>query len=171
MEKKRIIGIYLAAGNSRRFGKRKTEQLIWRRPLASIALSTILKSEIDFTIAICSAADKLNWITPEIHETYLEKWRKVVCTSFELSYSLQLGLHAARNTGADAVIIFLADQPFVSSKLIDKIIAVYRESVLQEKQVEFITASYQGKPRPPVLFSNEMFSPLKKSTVILGRGK
>lgn len=154
---KRIIGIYLAAGKSRRFGKRKLEQLFMGQPLGSIALKTVLQSDITYTNVICSDEDSLSWIPTTIDQLRPNMWDCVPCQSLEQSHSLKVGLQKAIRLKADAVIVFLADQPFISSALIQKLIDTYSQLEKNEEKNWYISAAIQGDPRPPVLFTQNMF--------------
>lgn len=64
----------------------------------------------------------------------------------------------AKELGADAIIVLLADQPLVSIMLINTFISLFEN----HSSVPFISSFYQGIARAPVLFSKQMFSSLDK---------
>ncbi|MBM7598317.1 xanthine dehydrogenase accessory protein pucB [Virgibacillus halotolerans] len=159
MRQKRIIGIYLAAGESKRFGGNKLFSSVGNHHLGSLALITALDSQLDKIVVVTTEKDQLNWVSPELFQNYQERWFHAtsIKSTYGQSYSLKCGLQFADKLGADAVLIVLADQPFISSEMINKIIRQYQTS---QYPYSFIAASYAGITRPPILISSEMFTDL-----------
>ncbi|MDY0396524.1 NTP transferase domain-containing protein [Virgibacillus halophilus] len=154
---KRIIGIYLAAGKSLRFGRNKLAQHLKDQPLGSLALQTVLQSSITHTVVVCSCEDPLIWITDKIEQLRPALWDSLLCKSLQQSYSLKAGLQKAQFLRADAVIVFLADQPFISTALIEKLIDVYMQLDKNNETPWFISSGFGDASRPPVLITPAMF--------------
>lgn len=73
-------------------------------------------------------------------------------------HSIQCGLQKAAAYEADAVIILLADQPFVTADIINTLIDSYQK----EPCYSFIAAENHHLPMPPILFSNQCFPVLQQ---------
>lgn len=159
MNRKGIIGIYLAAGESKRFGGNKLISQVGNHQLGSLALMTALDSQLDKIVVVTTELDELNWVSPTLFQSYRKKWFQAACIKSRhgQSYSLKCGLQFAEKLRAGAVMIMLADQPFVSIDMIDKIIREYKAT---QNPISFIAASCSGLFCPPVLFSHNMFKDL-----------
>lgn len=154
-----IWGIYLAAGQSKRMGHPKLCMPFKGRPLGSMALKAAMTSMLDGVIVVFRTEDSLDWMpesAPDIPGCG-KKWIHVPCEAAYLgmSESLKTGLRTAQCRQADAVVVLLADQPFVTAKMIDYFVSTYNH----EKKA-FIASRHQGIPRPPVLFDACMFPEL-----------
>jgi molybdenum cofactor cytidylyltransferase len=157
---KGIIGIYLAAGQSKRMNCDKLLLPFAGVPLGSIALCTALKSQLDHIVIVTSTKD-LPWITPSLSSpAQQQKWSHIPCKeSYKgQSYSLRCGLQVAKASKAEAIMILLADQPFISKEMIDQLLTYYKN----HKHFSFIASGYQGIPLPPILFSYSFFPFLSK---------
>lgn len=58
--------------------------------------------------------------------------------------------------GVKAAVVMLADQPFVGAEAVERLVGAFEESA------EVAVATYEGKPRNPVLFSRKVW-PLLES--------
>lgn len=155
-----IFGIYLAAGKSSRMGFNKLLLPLGNMSLGSLALHTALMSQLDRILVITKEEDPLDWIDPSLLVHSLrEKWYSIPCAiaSQGQAYSLRCGLQEAQKGKAEAVMILLADQPFISCEMINELIFHYKNSLQENKQYDYVAASYQEIPRPPILFSNRLF--------------
>ncbi|MEK5251417.1 xanthine dehydrogenase accessory protein PucB [Bacillus sp. FSL R9-9530] len=152
----KIIGIYLAAGKSRRTGPGMHKLCLPIRStlLGNMALSTSLASNLSDVIIV---SNETPWL---LQCKQMEKIHILCCknTSFGQSYSLRCGLEKAESMDADGVIVILADQPFVTVEIVNSLIDDYQHS----PQLDYVAASYQDIPQPPVLFSKRIFPALKK---------
>ncbi|WCN36274.1 NTP transferase domain-containing protein [Aneurinibacillus uraniidurans] len=160
-----IFGIYLAAGKSSRMGFDKLLLPLGSMPLGSLALHTALMSQLDRILVVTKEEDSLDWIDPSLLVSPLcEKWCSIPCATASQgqAYSLRCGLQEAQRGEAKAVMILLADQPFVSCEMINELIFHYKKSLRENKQCDYVAASYQEILRPPILFSNQLFPVLLK---------
>jgi molybdenum cofactor cytidylyltransferase len=153
---KKIIGIYLAAGKSKRMGECKLSLPLAVKPLGTIALKEITKSNIDYLLVVTKDI-RAEWLhSADVLRSYSNKWENIVSVQAHLgqSYSLRSGILRAKQLEAESVIVFLADQPFITSKLINRLI---NESNGEHAYV----ASFDGEVlKPPILFNQKVFDEL-----------
>ncbi len=144
-----IIGVYLAAGQSRRMGQNKLELPFGELCLGSWGLQAAVESELDWIIAVTRKGDQLHWLAPFSKK---QGWEYLCCEQADegQSASLKAGVMAAIEMGADAVMVLLADQPFVNRWLLNRLVKGFRES----PESAFVAAALQ----PPLLLSKRMFA-------------
>lgn len=156
MREGNIIGLYLAAGQSKRMGRHKLSLPLGTDCLGSVALKTILQSNIHFTIVVTNPSDKLTWISPSLKDD--PRWCSITCSDAwkGQAYSLRSGIRHALLFRADAIIICLADQPFITKNMINQLIEEYDSN----RDLEIVASSFEKITRPPILFSKKLFSEL-----------
>ncbi len=152
----KIAAIYLAGGNSTRMGgsSSKLALPVGTKTLGSIALSTILQSSLETVFVIVQQSDDVQWLSKEIKTN--PKCTIVHCPTAHKGQSetIRCGLKKAIEKKMDAVMIFLADQPFITIQMIEEIIACIRDS----PDSRFVATTYDDVISPPILFTNKMFS-------------
>lgn len=110
--------------------------------------------------AAASQLEKVLVITrSHVHPSWLDDHPKVTAISCPDSYkgqaeSLKCGIREAVKSGADAALITLADQPFVTTGHIDMLVAMQMESAAP------FFATRIRNIQPPVLFSSKLFPDL-----------
>lgn len=154
-----IVGVYLAGGNGKRMEIEgsKLALPVGKMTLGSIALTTILQSSLEEVfVVVQTSSDEVDWLTAEMKAN--PKTSVVYCpkAQFGQAESLRCGIKHAQQIDADAVIIFLADQPFITVQMIEQIIACIKES----PKSRFVATTLNDVISPPVLFTNNMFSAL-----------
>lgn len=85
----------------------------------------------------------------------LSKFRIVPCkeASLGMSHSIRSGLAALIPESPDAVLIALADQPFVTEMLLRRLISVY----LKDPTVDYAASRQGNSVVPPVILSKSVF--------------
>jgi molybdenum cofactor cytidylyltransferase len=155
----KVVGIYLAAGDSSRMGTNKLLLNMNGTPLGSLALQAVLESAIHHVLVITRKENEFSWIAPHFFTSkYRQKWTSVQLKKSHQgqAYSIKCGLTKAIDLHADAVLIQLADQPFMNTRIINLLIEAFRKDPLQS----FFACQYQGILRPPVLFTKRFFPKL-----------
>jgi molybdenum cofactor cytidylyltransferase len=147
-----LVGIYLAAGKGIRMGRNKLNLPFAGQCLGSIAFRAALESKLDVTIAVTRQGDLLHWFAPFSKD---KNWIIVECEDAckGQSASLKAGVNAALELGATGVVVLLADQPFVTSRMIDQLIDGFHE----EEHRSYLSFSDKGVPKPPVLIASCLF--------------
>lgn len=122
--------------------------------LGNLALDTALASDLHKVIVVAKSTP---WL---VEGTKKEGMSILSCQNASLgqAYSLRRGIEEAENLQADGVMVMLADQPFITTALLNRIIYEFH----QHPGLQYVAAAYQDIPRPPVLFSSNIFPALKK---------
>ncbi len=146
-----ISAIVLAAGQATRFGQCKQVLRLGGKTILDHALDNLRGSKIDDIVIVLGAhAD-------EIREKVrlLESSVERVVTNFDfasgMSTSIQAGLRALPES-AEAAMIVLGDQPFVTPRTIDLLIDAYRRT-----RGNVIVPTYNGVRGNPVMVDRSLF--------------
>ncbi len=128
------------------------------KSLGSISLETSLNSQLDKVIVVVNQEDPLTWLPSK----FLVAQSNCIVKRSKLSnegqaVSLKAGLKIAQDLQADAVMVLLADQPFISQKLLDRLISIYKI-----KRPDFIASSFNGIYRPPIIINSILYPELWK---------
>ena len=118
-----IVAIVLAAGASKRMGNPKQNLRLGGVPMLQRVLDTLRASKVGSVVVVLGANADL------VTENLEVKGEKVVVNgdfAEGMSASIRRGLDEAGD--ADAVLVMLGDQPFVTPATVDKIIDAYEES-------------------------------------------
>ena len=151
----RVAGLLLAAGQSRRAGR--TNKLLARidgKPLVRIAAEAALASQISSltvvtgheAVAVASALEAMD-VTFAHNPDHMEG----------LAGSLRTGIHALPSD-ADAVIVLLADMPFITGEDIDALIAAFRPA----EGITAAVATVDGRRGNPVVWDRAHFDALTR---------
>jgi molybdenum cofactor cytidylyltransferase len=133
----RIAAIVLAAGLSTRFGGDKLLHNLDGKPLGAHIVDTLHELELGWQIVVCTAERK---------PIYLWRWLDIVENPEPergMGGSLALGARRAMALGAEAVLVCLADMPFVTADHLKALIAAPGDSI--------VTLA-NGTRTPPALF-------------------
>ncbi|MBS4219746.1 NTP transferase domain-containing protein [Bacillus sp. FJAT-49711] len=151
----KIAGIYLAAGKSSRMGKNKLALPVGNTLLGTMALKTALQSSLEKVYIITNSLEDLSWLESLIEH---EKVSIIACPSAHLGQaeSIKCGIRSAQTEEMDAIMVLLADQPYISIKIIEDIIRQLKNN----PALQFVAASNQNIIKPPVLFSASMYPAL-----------
>ncbi len=149
-----IAAVVLAAGSSARMGKPKLALPVRGKPILERALSAYREADIDEIVVVLGSDAAQLRKKVEFHGErvlYNRRYRE------GMSSSLRLGLKAVARE-ADAVMIGLGDQPFLSNSTVDRIIEAYRES-----EASVVVPVYRGQRGNPVLFDKALFPQIMRS--------
>ncbi|WP_429841284.1 nucleotidyltransferase family protein [Brevibacillus sp. FIR094] len=158
MKPNKIVGIYLAAGKSTRMGSDKLRLPLGSMKLGNYALAAALRSELD-DVVIVSGDPTADWIDRTFYQgPSHRKWTVIHCWESHLgqSHSLCCGIAAAQAMNAAAVMILLADQPLITTAMINELLIHYQATT----NVGFVASRHDGLSRPPVIFARRMFPDL-----------
>jgi molybdenum cofactor cytidylyltransferase len=150
MDDPRLIGIYLAGGKSSRMGTDKLNLPLGNRLLGSLALMEAIESNLQAVVVVTRKGSLLEWYSPLINK---EKCHIIEVQETNQSESLIAGLKFAEELKADGVLVFLADQPFVTRNMVNELIG-------ELKEYSFVAFSKNGKGMVPALFSKKLFKNL-----------
>ncbi|MGZ3663261.1 MAG: nucleotidyltransferase family protein [Ktedonobacterales bacterium] len=152
-ENVRVVAIVLAAGRSSRMGEHKLLLPLGGRPLVTYAVDAACRSSADAVIVVVghNASD----VTAALAGM---RCRTIVNESYAdgMATSLRAGIAALSSDVAGALVI-LADQPLVTSTMVNLILA----AAIREPQA-IHAASYNGKRGNPVYFPRRLFGELLK---------
>jgi len=150
MDHTRLVGVYLAAGKSSRMGSNKLNLPLGNQRLGGIALRAALESRLNVTFAVTRQGDSLHWLAPFSKDKGLRILEYQDANNGQ-SASLKAGVKAAQEIGGDGVVVLLADQPFVTTGMINRLIDEFQGSE------DFISYLHNGVMKPPVLLTRSLF--------------
>jgi molybdenum cofactor cytidylyltransferase len=148
-----IAAIVLAAGLSTRMGATKQTLRLEGEPMLERVLEAFRRAEVDRVVVVLGAD------VAEVKKKVRFRNEKVVInTGYKngMSSSLKLGLSEVEKE-AEAVIIALGDQPYVSPETINLLVDAHRMS-----KAPVVVPVYRGARGNPVLFDRSVFSQIKE---------
>lgn len=138
-----LCAVLLAAGSGSRFAD-PTHKLLAElrgRPVYEWALDAVIGAGFDEVVVVTGAAELS--LPPTVREIHNGRFADGQATS------LQCGVQAATALGADALIVGLADQPFITT-------AAWLAVAASPAQIA--VATYDGQRANPVLFRRSIWS-------------
>lgn len=154
-----IMGVYLAAGSSRRMGCRKQSlELSPGMHLAGSGLAALRDSGLSgLIVVVVHPEDPLVWLDAGLLADQADGPSIVVAVCLEadqgMALSLQCGIRAASDAGADAVLVALADQPYVSPAWLMQLIDAWRSA----PGLDYVISEAGREAMPPAVLSATMF--------------
>jgi molybdenum cofactor cytidylyltransferase len=120
--------------------------------LGGMALKALLNAGLDTICVVVRPGDDLGWLPAEV------RGREVIIKVCErasegMSRSLQCGLESVAAVNPDAVLVVLADQPFVTSELLREVVYCWEKN----PELDYATCGYGELTSPPALLSKAMF--------------
>ncbi|MEO9132479.1 MAG: nucleotidyltransferase family protein [Sphingomonas sp.] len=144
----KTVLILLAAGRSQRFGEiDKLEQLFLRKPLAFHVITALEDIPFMTRLAVKSGTNL----------DFESRGYRVIhndAPEAGMSQSVKLGVASARDEGAEAVLIALADMPRVTAN------HIYHLLDAADSHDAVVASSDGVNPRPPALFGAGQFEAL-----------
>jgi molybdenum cofactor cytidylyltransferase len=153
-----VAGIYLAASRSK--GAAALSGSLKQAGGISAGTATLSELErcgLDPLIVVVRADDQLKWMPPAAGPQGSRRTETCLTAHLGLSFSLRCGLNAISSIQPDAVVIALADQPFIPAALVNRLI----HSFEQNPGLDYVASMNEGMMIPPVLFAASMFSELQ----------
>lgn len=146
--------IYLAAGNSRRFGKNKLLYCLNEKPLYRYGM--------DMLQEVCrKRQDCMLYVVSQYEEIlqYARKEKIIAVNSPEskegMSYTIKAAIKALENISEEDYLVFVvADQPYLTADTLESLLDRATEDV------ETISLSYRGAPGNPTAFSARLIPEL-----------
>ncbi|MFC5532400.1 nucleotidyltransferase family protein [Cohnella yongneupensis] len=130
-------------------------------PLGAIALRQMTEcARLGRISVVVNAADSLEWLADSSLDAVRSRFRVVRCFDAELgmSRSLKAGLRDAREGHSDGVMIVLADQPFVTTELLDRVADAYASN----EQLDYVACEIGGEAMPPVMLGPAMYDAIDR---------
>jgi molybdenum cofactor cytidylyltransferase len=148
---RRVAAVVLAAGQSARMGEPKQLLRVGERTVLERTLENVRKADLEEIVLVLGYSAEE--IRRELPTDLSDGLRIVVNRQYEegMASSLREGLSAVSGQMNGALIV-LADQPFVRSETIDRIIERYRGS-----DAEIVIPFYEGQRGNPVLLDRAVF--------------
>ena len=147
-----VAGVVLAAGTSTRMGQNKLFMRLEGETLVRRAVERASRAGFDPLIVVLGHEADL------VHQA-LEgiRFRPVLNPEYALGVnsSLRAGIRAASETDARAAVVILADMPFVTTAMMETLVATYRRS-----EAPLVVSDYQGVNAPPMLYDRSLFGEL-----------
>ncbi|MBZ5554033.1 MAG: nucleotidyltransferase family protein [Acidobacteriia bacterium] len=144
-----IIGIILAAGESKRMGTPKALLKIGDRPFINHIANQLEAAQLDLIYAVLG--EKADLIQ-EVLDRNIIVIHNPNFREGQIS-SLRTAIDKVQYENCDGVIVALVDHPMVSTTVVSKLI----ESFYQSKK-RIIIPTHTGKRGHPVLYSREVFA-------------
>ena len=139
-----LSAILLAAGESKRMGQLKQGLPLGNSTILEQSIDNLVHSKIDELIVV------LGYRAQELREKVAGRPVKTVINpDYEqgMSTSIIAGLHLVDDK-AQAVMFVLADQPFIDSKIVDKLIDEFSRT-----SKGIVIPTYRGRRGHPVIFA------------------
>jgi len=155
----KIAGVYLAAGRGRRMnGAKLSAELLPGRPLGGFAWKVLLSVGFDALYAVVRPGEAPEWLAeaPPVRADGPDRPPEtVVCEDAEqgMAHSLRCGVGRAAAAGHDAVVVALADQPFVTAAMVRALLDGWRSN----PQWDYVASGCGDVMTPPVLLAKSTF--------------
>ena len=147
----RVAGVVLAAGLATRMAGSKVTRPVDGAPMVARVVDAALGSGLDEVVVVVGhEAEQVSAVLRDRPVRLVDNPHYAA----GMSTSLRAGLHAVA-PGSDAVLFLLADQPFVSSALIDRLLAAFAAG-----GKPIVRPWACGRPANPVLFAARLFPEL-----------
>jgi len=154
IDPEKIAVIFLAAGESHRFGQaNKLLATLDGRPVVSHASELIASCGFGAMVAVCSD-DRVASLAARSGFTVVRN----DAPSDGLSHSLALGIDAVPST-SEAALVCLADMPWVTAAHLRTLLAAF-----DPPTTPIIASDRAGRAMPPALFDRSCFKELRRQT-------
>jgi CTP:molybdopterin cytidylyltransferase MocA len=143
-----VIGVLLAAGAGARFGERpKVSAEVAGRKMYEWPLAALREGGVDEVVVVVGATP-LAVDDGVVAVVRCDDWAEGIAASLRCGVAW-----AARERGAEAVVIALADQPLLDGRAVARVIAARASA----EGVEAVRATYAGVPNHPTVIEASLF--------------
>lgn len=150
-ERGRVAAVVLAAGSSTRMGRNKLLLDLGGQTVVRRAVQAAIHAEVDRVVVVLGhEAERVR--------SELDGLDCDVVVNADYAQGVGTSLHtgiARAATDADAIVVILADMPFVSGDMIGAVVARYHESGAQ-----LVLSRYGDVQAPPTLYARDLFAEL-----------
>jgi molybdenum cofactor cytidylyltransferase len=151
---KNCAAVILAAGQSSRLGRPKQLLKYQNKTLLQRAIDAAKQSSVQSIVVVLgSNADIIlnETDTSEIHVVINDDWQTGMAST------IRSGIQSLQklNSNADAAILMVCDQPFVTPQLLDNLIKIHAETGMP-----IIASEYDATIGTPALFHKQLFAEL-----------
>lgn len=154
-----IEAIVLAAGQSQRMGKPKPLLRFEKTTFLEQIISVLRRSHVDRITAVLGA--KAESIADSVD---LSPVHVVVNTNYHQGQLSSLIAGLERTPGdAEAILLCLVDNPFVTPEIVNRIVEVFRQT-----QSPIVLPTFNGRRGHPALFSRPLFDDLLNAPPEMG---
>ncbi len=157
-----VAGLLLAAGAGRRLGRPKALVELGGELLVERGARLLVESGLSPAVVVLGASAE------EVAEASLGPVRAVRNPGWleGVGSSLRAGLDAVEGleggpagSGAGAVVVALVDQPFVTSRLVLRLVGAWR----RVEGAKAVVPTFQGAPGNPVLLDRSIWGPVREA--------
>ena len=141
-----IGGVVLAAGDARRFGAPKQLARLRGRPLLEHALAAMAAASLDRLVVVLGANAAAIRREVDLHGA-----EPLLCADWSRGQSASLRTGVAALSDAEAVVVALGDQPFLSPRAVDAVLDA------RGPGAGAVRATYGGAPGHPVVLERSLF--------------
>jgi molybdenum cofactor cytidylyltransferase len=145
-ESRPVAGLVLAAGGSERYGSPKQVAVLEGRPLLEHVVTALVDSALERIVVVLGSNGPRVLVEADLGPAEI-----VICRDWAegMSASLKAGIGAVSD--AQAALVVLGDQPRLSTASVTRVLDARRPGV------DFIRATYGGKPGHPALLESAIF--------------
>jgi len=145
-----VLGLVLAAGAATRFGSVKQLAPFRGRPLIEHPVAALQAAGLDAVVVVLGAAADAIAAGADLGDGAV-----VRCDDWATGQSaaLRAGVAAARERGAEAVVVALGDQPLLAPAAVERVVAAWRAG-----GAHAVRATYGGTPGHPTLLAASTFA-------------
>ncbi len=148
-----IAAVVLAAGLSTRMGRPKQTLSVKGKAMLEWVLEVLRESKVDTTVVVLGAR------AAQVKERvrFMDE-RIIVNPDFRkgMGSSLRIGLASIEHE-ADAALVVLGDQPFLSTRTVDRLVEAYKAT-----KAPVVVPVYHKRRGNPVLFDRSLFPQVMK---------
>ncbi len=147
-----IGAIILAAGMSKRMGEPKLFLYLRKKPIFRYSVDIAVSSHLKPIVVV--GGEHIHQLETHLQGIPDVEIRRNADYKSGMASSVKMGIQAVTGR-TEAVLIFLADQPFVPKSVIEMLVDTYESQ--RSKGIRIVRPEYAGAPGHPILFDAEFY--------------